>query len=128
MIAHMPDTIPKVARFQGDVAIYVPDPDSEEDNHGFLLPPSSATSLALRILRAVGDTTGDPEFAHDVTAIELARGSHGDHEAYAHLTLTLGTAPVRAVLTTQQVAELAIAFAAAARQLDRPDSGPRADR
>jgi hypothetical protein len=128
MIAAMKDSLPKVARFEGDIAIYVPDPASEEDNHGFLLPPSSASTVALKMLRAVGDATGATDFVHDVSAIELSGGSFGDDDAYAHLTLTIDTAPLRVVLTAQQVAELAVAFAAAARQLDAPRSNPRADR
>lgn len=128
MLAAMKDSLPKVARFQGDIAIYVPDPDTPEDNHGFLLPPSSASTVALKILRAVGDAEGAVDFVHDVSAIELTGGSHADDEAFAHLTLTVDTAPLRVVLTAQQVAELAVALTAAARQLDAPNGRPRADR
>lgn len=115
---------PKVARFRGKIAIFSPD---DGGDHGFLLTPDMAITLATRVLAAVADAAGRDKFTVPVQSIELTGGATDGTDLFAKLVLTIDGAPLAVDFTATQVAELAAGFTAAARALDRPEF-PRADR
>ena len=110
MIAQMIDGPPRVARFEGNIAVIATD---EGVDHGFLLSPTLAISTAASILSAVADQVGRDRFTLPIDAVELTGGATDGVERYEG-------APLAVELSATQVAELAAGFTAAAKALDEP--------
>lgn len=129
MIGEMPDRqMPHVGRFKGKVAIYVADPDVEEDNHGFLLSPQSALSTAVKMLGAVGDMIGDGSYGFDVDGFTGRLVHLPGQEPEARLTISIDGARFTVNLTPTQLAELAVGLEYGSRLADRASGRPEPDR
>ncbi len=120
----MPDRAPKIARFKGDIAVFA---DDGGENHGFLFGPAVAVSVATKLLAAIADLDRADRLVQSVDALKLSVAHIPGGEGVSHLVLTIDGAPLEVILTPMQTSELAAAFAAASRSLDKP-VGPRADR
>lgn len=128
MIAEFPDDqAPSIARHSGKIAVYIPDPDGADDNHGFLLSAAAATDTAVKMLSAVEDLAGDDAFGFDVEGFtgKIVRRRGADPEA--RITLSFRGSRFTAALTATQLAELAAGLGLGARLIDTPAGPPRPD-
>ena len=119
MLKMTPGSCPRVEDYAGDVAIWAGDGD---DLSGFILEPSSAVTVAVRLLSEVAKARGNDLPVVEIQTVEAEPAILDDGEDAVKLTFhTVDGAPLSLWLDLTRFAEMTAGFIRLSKLADGQD-------